>query len=894
MIRGFIQTMPNLLKDHSFPEKDSGIIEHNRSVTENPSILHGGNLRYFSELFSIPEESILDFSSNLNPLGPPENFRAVISSSISSVLSYPDPHSHQLIQNLSEFLEVPRETILPGNGLSELIHALPRALRPERIILPHPSYSGYERAAGISGIPVIDISSDSDFMIDVKSLREILFPGDLIFLAHPSNPSGRLLEFQKFQNLIDEFPGVYFVVDEAFIDFVPEAASFLSLSDYKNVIVLRSFTKIFSIPGLRLGCLIASADLCRRISSELPEWSVNSLAQHAGSHFLKNRDFIHKSALFTEQERRYLISELSSLNQIYVYESSSAYLLCRIKNSRFTALDLQKKLIQDYRILIRDCKSYRGLDESHFRIAVKNHEENQKLLLALKEIFRGKKQTSLPKKKTPSLMIQGTSSNAGKSLIVSALCRILLNDGIQTAPFKAQNMSLNSFVTLKGEEIARAQAVQAAACRLEPDIRMSPVLLKPGSDQGSQVLVNGKPIGNMAVKEYQKIKKELFATIQDSYDSLSSDFDTVILEGAGSPGEVNLKKFDIVNMNMARHAESPVLIAGDIDRGGVYASFVGTMEVIDEWARNLVQGFIVNKFRGDSSLLNEAHSYTKLHTGKDIIGVIPYLKDLRIPEEDSVSFKEQKQTGNQFSENTLNIGVIDLPYISNFTDLDPFYYEINTALKLARTPEDLINADVVILPGSKNTFHDLKFLYEKGFADFLRELSKNGHAEIIGICAGMQMLGQKLKDPHGIESSQKTAEGLGLIAIETVHGGEKILRRTSSLHKLSGCTVSGYEVHHGRTVSSEPGRVREVLFSNGEAIGFSSSESSVWGVYLHGIFDSPDFRTWFLNRMRRKKGLTEEKNSPVFSLDEEFDRLADAVRSSLDMDQIYKIMGLSA
>ncbi len=324
-------------------------------------------------------------------------------------------------------------------------------------------------------------------------------------------------------------------------------------------------------------------------------------------------------------------------------------------------------------------------------------------------------------------MFQGTSSNAGKSVLTAALCRILLQDGLRVAPFKSQNMSLNSFVTADGGEMGRAQVVQAQACRLEPDVRMNPILLKPNSDTGCQVIVRGRPVGNMRVMEYVRYKPQAFAAAKECYDSLASQYDAIVLEGAGSPGEVNLKSHDIVNMQMARYAEAPVLIVGDIDRGGVFASFVGTMEVLDQWERAMVAGWIVNRFRGDAGLLTDALDYTLAHTGRAVLGVVPHLAALNIPQEDSVEFKsgalDRHAAGGDDAR--VEIAVIELPHISNFTDFDALSSEPDVRVRIVRRLEDLGGnaVDAIILPGSKNTLGDLEYLKRSGLAAKITEIA---------------------------------------------------------------------------------------------------------------------------------------------------------------------------
>ncbi len=510
-------------------------------------------------------------------------------------------------------------------------------------------------------------------------------------------------------------------------------------------------------------------------------------------------------------------------------------------------------------------------------------------------------------------MLQGVSSNAGKSVLVTALCRILLQDGIAVAPFKSQNMALNSFVTPDGLEIGRAQAVQAAACRMEPDVRMNPVLLKPSSDVGSQVVIMGKPVGNMRVREYMEYKPTAFQAACAAYDSLAGEHEVMVLEGAGSPAEINLKAHDIVNMRMAEYAKAQVLLVGDIDRGGVFASLVGTMELLDPWERRLVAGLVINRFRGDATLLDSALTFTTQRTGKPFLGVVPYVPALGLPEEDSVSFKDAMGAGTRYrgagqpdgpslsaeskpgGKAFVDVAVIDLPHIANFTDLDALTGEPDVWVRGVRSVGELGTPDCVILPGSKNTLGDLAWLRETGLAAALQEMADSPHApEIVGICGGLQMLGRTVDDPEHVETDGQhgSNQGLRLLDVCTVMGGEKILTRVRGEWQGMG-TVCGYEIHHGRTQVTDAGRtVACVRLDDGSVSGFARVGLLVWGTYMHGIFDADPFRRAFVDRLRVRRGLAPlGRVVAPYSLEPALDRLADAVRHALDMDAVYRLLG---
>ncbi|MGD0094468.1 MAG: cobyric acid synthase, partial [Planctomycetota bacterium] len=456
---------------------------------------------------------------------------------------------------------------------------------------------------------------------------------------------------------------------------------------------------------------------------------------------------------------------------------------------------------------------------------------------------------------------------------------------------KSQNMSLNSFVTRAGGEMGRAQAVQAQACRLEPDVRMNPILLKPNSDTGSQVIVSGKPVGNMEVVRYIRYKPEAFAAAKRAFDELAGEYEVVVLEGAGSPGEVNLKAHDIVNMQMARYASAPVLLVGDIDRGGVFASFVGTMEVLAEWERALIAGFVVNRFRGKESLLGDALEYTQQHTGRPVLGVVPYIHQLGLPEEDSVAFKDGAFDAHGSNGAPIEVAVLDLPHISNFSDFDALRLEPDVRVRIVRSGSELRAPDAVVLPGSKNVIGDLEHLRRTGLEQKVLALAAAGKTEIVGICGGLQMLGESIADPHQLESNRPALPGLGLLPLATTLAREKTLTRVAATHLPSGLPLAGYEIHHGR---SETSRAQPLVQrEDGEIIGAGSAAGLVWGTYLHGIFDRDEFRRWFVDRLRTRKQLPVlGKVCARYDLEPAFDRLADIVRRSLRMDRIYKLLGL--
>jgi len=856
---------------------------------------HGGHIRNLASLAGCKAEELLDFSANINPLGPPGCLRRVISRHLSEVTHYPDPHCLNLRKAIASAFSVPAKEVICGNGSTELIYALPRALPVTRAIIPVPSYTDYAEAASKAGLGITTLLTDveSGFSIDWSRVEAELSGGEMVIAGQPGNPSGTMFDPSALLDVADRHLSTFFVVDEAFADFVDGYQS-LASHGRSNIIILRSMTKFYAIPGLRLGYALAPEPVIQRISEVLPPWSVGSLAQAAGAAALEDEGYAQRTRSEIVRLREQLQRCLMDLDVTRCFPSAGNYLLVRLERTTLNAAELARRLLSR-RIAIRVCGNYEGLDERYFRVAVRTEEENGRLLDAMADVIGPsvrKKATSVTKcRRTPAIMFQGTSSNAGKSVLAAAFCRILLQDGYRVAPFKAQNMSLNSYVTRDGGEMGRAQVVQAQACRLDPDVRMNPVLLKPNSETGSQVIVLGKPVGNMDVNAYIHYKPQAFKVVKQVYNSLASQVDVMVIEGAGNPGEINLRHHDIVNMTMAAHAGAPVLLVGDIDRGGVFASFVGTLEVLSERERAIVAGFVINRFRGKRDLLYDAIRYTLQHTGLTTFGVIPYMRDLGLPEEDSVSFKALGLDPARIGADQVDIAVIDLPHISNFTDFDPLKIESDVRLRVVRNASQLGTPDAVILPGSKNVLGDLNYLRENGLAARIIELAEGGNTSLIGLCGGFQMLGTSIADPSGIESEGAAQPGLSLLAIRTVLREEKTLKAVAARHTSTGLALRGYEIHHGQTKGDglRPAVIRE----DGETIGYASEDGRIFGTYLHGLFDADAFRRWFIDHLRKRRGLAPlEEIQAVFNIEPALNRLADVVRANLDVAQIYRKMGL--
>lgn len=502
-----------------------------------------------------------------------------------------------------------------------------------------------------------------------------------------------------------------------------------------------------------------------------------------------------------------------------------------------------------------------------------------------------------------ALMIQGTGSGAGKSLITAALCRIFSDQGLNVAPFKSQNMALNSAITVEGGEIGRAQALQARAARLDPTNDMNPILLKVSGESGSQVIIHGKVHATMKAREYYAFRNEAWKSAAESYKRLSRKHDLIVIEGAGSPAEINLMDVDIVNMAMAKHAKAPVLLVGDIDKGGVFASLYGTVKLLGRDSR-YIKGFVINKFRGDRAILDPGLELIRDRTGKPVIGVLPYVHDMGLPEEDGLALSRKVEGGRLKAEGAkVKIVIVRLKYISNFTDFDPFALEPGVEVVYSENPAEIENADMVILPGSKNTVTDLLLLKEKQLDRSIRNACEKG-AQIIGICGGYQMLGRRIDDPHGAESHHQSVDGLGFLNIDTLFTREKTTCRVEA-EVLKGFrgqgpgvsmnqeALKGYEIHMG-TSTGDIGlfRVTRVSSTSSESVLDGSMNKNCWGTSIHGIFDNDFFRQMVLNQVRQARGLNPFASQVSYGEAQEkaLDRLAAMVRGNLDMDFIQRLI----
>ena len=479
------------------------------------------------------------------------------------------------------------------------------------------------------------------------------------------------------------------------------------------------------------------------------------------------------------------------------------------------------------------------------------------------------------------IMVQGTMSNAGKSLLVAGLCRIFKQDGFRVAPFKSQNMALNSFITSEGLEMGRAQVMQAEAAGIPPMVCMNPVLLKPTNHTGSQVIVNGEVLGNMSARDYFAFKKTLIPDIKKSFKKLEEYADIIVIEGAGSPAEINLKQNDIVNMGMAEMVDAPVLLVGDIDRGGVFAQLLGTLMLLEEKEKRRVKGLIINKFRGDKSILDPGIEMLEEKGNVPVVGVVPYM-ELSLEDEDSLTERFDRK-----SEGLIDIAVIRYPRISNFTDFNVFEQMPETAVRYVTSISELRHPDMIFLPGSKNTMGDLKWMRQNGLEAAVKKLAEE--IPVFGICGGYQMLGQEIFDPEGVEEGGQM-RGMELLPVSTVLMPEKkrcqiegrIERLSGLFHVLSDCTFKGYEIHMGRTGTEE------------RIVVTSDKNENIYGSYVHGIFDEGMIANAMVQALAEKKGIEMENGEfedyRTFK-DKQYDKLADTLRMYLNMEEIYGMLG---
>lgn len=898
---------------------------------------HGGDLDTAAALYGRPAGSFLDFSSNMNPWGPPASAKAAMLRAWERVAAYPDPAARRLRQALAEKHGVPPDAIFVGNGAAEVIDLALRAIRPGVAALTAPGFAEYETAVVHAGGRArrIALREADGFRLRAADVEAAAAEADTIVLGHPNNPTGGLLGKDAIEAALSGYRNV--LIDEAFLDFSADEER-LTLAcraaARPGLFVTRSMTKFYAIPGLRLGYVIAHPDEIARIRALAVPWSVNGIALEAGEAVLRDAGYSERTLAWLPAERERLSAGLAALG-LRPYPSAANFLLARLP-SGVKAGAVQAALGRDG-VLIRSAATFPGLGDDYVRAAVKRREDNERLLSALGKALGAESQScdpadgwdppprdaaaddwgapprdepaagrESPPPLCPTIMVQGTASDVGKSWIVTALCRILTDEGYLVAPFKSQNMSLNSHVTPDGKEIGRAQAAQADACRIPATADMNPILLKPTGERSAQVVVHGKPLRDYDAVEYrERYLPTAERVVRESLARLRSAHDVVVLEGAGSPAEINLRDRDVVNMRAAAWADAPVFLVADIDRGGVFASLVGTIALLRPEERERVRGLIINKFRGDPALLQDGLDWLERETGKPVLGVVPYLPDAGLEDEDAFSL-DNKLRGGAASTRPgaeLDIAVLRLPNMSNFTDVDALAAEPDVGLRFVDRAERLGRPDAIVIPGTKNTPSDLRALRSRGIAEAVAGFAAEG-GRVAGICGGYQMLGLSLSDPLGVEQQDAAGlrmDGLGLLAADTVYRADKRTERVIGTFAGWGAPgggagnapIEGYEIHMGETTFRDPAPPL-IRLADGGADGAMSADGRVWGTYVHGIFDNDLFRRTWLNMLRTDKGLVplDVGYKHRDAREATFARLAAHVREFVDMDAIREIAGL--
>lgn len=822
-------------------------------ATVPPAGPHGDDARRVAAMLGRAPGDVLDLATSLNPVAP--DMRLVVAGALDAIGHYPDAAAAR--GALAGVLGVEPGQVLLTNGGAEAIALVAAELG--RGWIEEPEFSLYRRHL-------------SEVAPDAPRWR-----------SNPHNPTGRLAPADERSEVWDEA-------------FYPIATGAWTRGDAKSSgsIVVGSLTKLFACPGLRMGYILSEdADMIARLSKRQPQWSVGALAASVMPHLLEQADLTGWCKQISEL-RADLVGVLMAAGFVAAPSDANFVLVP-------SAAGLRDRLARAG-VIVRDCTSF-GLPDA-VRIAVPSAKGLERLAAALKptvgvaaphdsglgahEPLRG------------ALMVCGTASDVGKSRIVTGLCRLLVRRGVRVAPFKAQNMSLNSFATPSGHEIGRAQGIQAIAARVEPEVAMNPILLKPTGERRSQVVVMGRPTGELDAATYQAIKRDtLRPVVLAAFEDLRSRFDVVICEGAGSPAEINLLDGDIANLALAEATGIPAILVGDIERGGVFAALYGTIMLLPELLRCHIRAFVINKFRGDASLLASGLEELERRTGVPSLGILPYENNLSLDAEDSLGLSAAMhgipRSGSALDSAVLDVAVVGLPHLANFTDLDALACEPSVALRLVTSPTELGDPDLLIIPGSKTTVADLRWMHDTHLAGAVRRLAADpAGATVLGICAGFQMLGEQIVDD--LESQSGQVRGLGVFDVKTRFEAEKLTRPRRG--RALGVDVTGYEIHHGGSVTredAEPFAVLDDEFGR-QREGVSVEGGRMTGTNLHGLFESDGFRRAFLSAVAGRRHKTWQPGVLNFAeaRESQIDRLADLIEMHLDVEAILGLIATAS
>lgn len=844
---------------------------------------HGGRLSEARLKFQ--RDDFLDFSVNTNAFWQPPSLPPSVPSR-HAMNQYPEADAATLTDQLAALYGAEPTHILPTAGAIEALYLATRLFANKTALLFHPSFADYSRACSAAGIHARSASLLPD-PPDIESAVEQLCAVDFVILGNPNNPTGRL--FPNLKKLIahPKLTNLAWIVDEAFIEFTAasDQTSLLQrLAKRPNIILLRALTKSWSIPGLRLGFLATSNSLwMKQLQAWQPPWPIHGITEAWSRLHLNVETQTSMRASMEELGaiRADFSEALDALPGLKAQPSHANFLLveCASKNAEAIAHKLGEA-----GFLVRLCRGFEGLEpHTHLRLAVRTRAENKRLLAALADVLQPAKSTHKkhpsPKRGMRAISVLGTSSNSGKSWVATALCAWLRRKGVRVAPFKAQNMSNNSAVTLDGGEIGRAQAVQAEACGLAPSVRMNPILLKPSGNAGSQLVRLGRAEGHIKAAEYYKIIETLWPTVTESLKYWENRCDALVIEGAGSPVELNLMQRDLVNFRPVRHLESRWLLVADIERGGVFAQAAGTWSLTPPDDQSRCIGLIVNKFRGDLSLFAEAGKFLAPHFGAPFLGTLPFAAHLQPENEDSLS-----EEPNRGASTAAPIHWIRFPHTSNSQDTNPWSLDEGVRIEWTDAPKDLEGASVIILPGSKNTVSDLRWLKKSGLADAICAARQRG-ALVLGICGGFQMLGEKISDPKGIAGDAGEEQGLGLLPLETWFTEAKEVRTVEAI--FQGERWNAYEIHMGRTkFTAHCDPLLQVADTHGprdEGVRIKN----VWGTYLHGFFEATEVRREIC-RLAKINGHRPSLISFRKQRETLYDGMADLLEEHLNLEELWR------